>query len=81
MIRHKGAGPLCALCDLRAIILCNYVVSCYAISYHFSFYHITSIGKEGKPVMWSSDHVFASLQLRSAVDGTKEEKDEFVVIR
>ena len=31
--------------------------------------------------MWSSDHVFASLQLRSAVDGTKEEKDEFVVIR
>lgn len=75
------AGLLCALSDLRIIILRNYVLSYYIMLYLYSFYHITSVGKEGKPVMWSSDHVFASLQLRSAVDGTKEEKDEFVVIR
>lgn len=37
--------------------------------------------KKEKPSMWSSDHVFASLQLRSAVGGTKEERDEFVIIR
>lgn len=37
--------------------------------------------KEGKPVMWTSDHVFAALQLRSAGQGSKEETDGFIVIR
>jgi hypothetical protein len=37
--------------------------------------------KDGKPVMWTSDHVFAALQLRSAGQGSKEETDGFVVIR
>jgi hypothetical protein len=31
--------------------------------------------------MWTSDHVFAALQLRSAGQGSKEETDGFVVIR
>lgn len=31
--------------------------------------------------MWTSDHVFAALQLRSAGQGSKEETDGFIVIR
>ena len=47
--------------------------------YHLMLFYCTA--KKEKPSMWSSDHVFASLQLRSAAGGTKEERDEFVIIR